>query len=241
MPKSAIPVQRGGSGANVDTFKLPADPSVQFTPTLNTHREVLIDEPHEARFTNTSYRMIGRNGTVAAPIATPTVRTLGVLDMVDASNTYSAHIISITVDWMSAAQAGASLAAPFPIRVVRGTSANRTGGNTLTRVVENNSGGAGFALGQFYCDASADGTNSASALVFAQTVTSGLAAQYSPRYAATSASGYESADRIEFEFNYDALRLVNGEAVGVIVDNVASRDYNHHHWIVTFRWGVRTL
>lgn len=183
--------------------------------------------------------MIGRNGTTQAPVINPSFRTMAALDMVDATGTFGLYLTSVTVDFYpTAMQSGMPNA--MNIRIVKGTSASRTGGNTMTPVVEKDSVAGAFALGQFYCDASADGTNSTTALVHTGTVTAGVGQMFAAR-SITPGAGYEVSDRMEINFVNDPLRLVAGESIGVINVDSGGKDLNTNSWTVGMRWGVNKL
>lgn len=235
MPRSAIPTEKGGSGANIDTFTLPADPSVSFTPVLNTHRQrVIIGRENDSD-------TIDGTGFVArgcSPIIPGRGGTTGqTLMSIKKSLTSFFVVTDITVDLFTTA-AFTTMVAPPTIQLYLQTVPTISGGTVQGPVRETANASFGASV-RF--DASADNTLSTTALAssVAYAQNNVLIEEHTPRFinSTTAGIGYEKADRIHLietspiTFNTSSLDSLN------LFLNYTSATQNPstNFWSVTYR------
>lgn len=211
MPNTSVPIT-AGVGTNIDTFTMPN----------GDHRQtvVIMDKGgYQGRASN--FRMLGRaSGT------RQTLQTLwnGVGSGVDVD------VTGVNADFFQTAVKAVTLIRPI-LRLYKITVAP-TGGTTLTKVSVDSSETAN-SLVTSLGDASADGTNSTTALAFTTNV--GIITQeYAPQL--ITAAGYEVADRIEF-LTGGTITLKPGEGVAVCIDyTTTTANPATDMWITTLRW-----
>lgn len=170
----------------------------------------------------TTYRMVGRAGT------TPR-RLLAIWNAVGSGKVV--HVKQVAIDLIQTAAMAVTVVPPI-IRIYR-ISAIPTNGTALTKVAKDStqSSAAGVSLFQ---DASADGTNSASALAATTTAGTALTEEFAPRL--ITAAGYEMFDRAEFFEGKDVL-VRPGEGLVLTYDlTLATQEPASTHTIATIDW-----
>lgn len=170
-----------------------------------------------------TYRTIGRAGT------TPR-RLLAIWNAAGSGKVV--HVNQITCDILQTAVMAVTVVPPV-LRVHRIT-AIPTNGTALTKVAKDTAGTSSASISLFG-DASADGTNSATAL--AATVTAGahLTQEFLPRL--ITAAGYEMFDRVELLEDRDIV-LRPGEGIVLSLDGItaATQEPATTHTISTVDW-----
>jgi hypothetical protein len=141
------------------------------------------------------------------------------------------HMNLVAVDLLQTAVIASTVVSPV-IRIYKITAAP-TGGTALTKVAKDNlltSNASVTLLG----DASADGTNSATALAATTAAGAALTQEFAPRI--ITAAGYEMFDRSEFLDGYDIL-CRPGEGICLSLDlTLATQDPATNNWIVAVDW-----
>ncbi len=167
-------------------------------------------------------RSIGRAGTTAR-------RLLTIFNAAGSGKVV--HVNQVAVDFAQTVAMAVTVIPP-PVRVYR-ISALPTGGTALTKVAKDTllTSSASVTLAG---DASADGTNSASALAAATTAGAALSHEFFPRL--ITAAGYEVADRIELLSDKDIV-LRPGEGLVLSSDiTLATQEPAGVHTIATIDW-----
>lgn len=170
----------------------------------------------------TSFRMVGRAGTTPRRLATvwnPVGSGRSVVINLVAADFVQTAAILVTV-------------IPPTIRVYKITAAP-TGGTALTKVAKDSllTSAAAILLAG---DASADGTNSATALTATTTAGAAITQEFMPRL--ITAAGYEIEDRMEFLSGY-GLTLRPGEGICLSADvTLATQEPATTFTIITLDW-----
>ncbi len=169
-----------------------------------------------------TFRSIGRAGTTAR-------RLLTIFNA--AASGKVVRISQVAVDFAQTAAMAVTVIPPA-IRVYRIT-ALPTGGTALTKVAKDTALTTSASI-TLAGDASADGTNSASALTATTTAGTALTQEFFPRL--ITAAGYEVADRIELLEGKDIV-LRPGEGLVLSSDiTLATQEPAGVHTIATIDW-----
>lgn len=170
----------------------------------------------------TTFRAIGRAGT------TPR-RMLTIWNPTGTGKVV--HINQITLDLVQTAVIASTVVPPV-IRVYKITAAP-SGGTALTKVAKDNLLGSNASI-LLAGDASADGTNSATALAATTTAGAALTQEFAPRL--ITAAGYEMFDRTELLVGWDVM-LRPGEGLCLSLDlTLATQDPSTNSWIASIDW-----
>lgn len=211
MPNSAVPITPG-TGVNIDTVTMPN----------GDHRQrVIIGDFGGYQGRAAAFRAVGR--------AAGTRQTL--LTLWNPTGTgINCNVKALTADVFQTAAKAATVLRPV-VRVYKITAAP-TGGTVLTKVSLDTSETPNASV-VVTGDASADGTNSATALTFT-TNAGAISQEYAPQM--ITLAGYEMADRIEF-LEGDVITCRPGEGVALALDYAAAASNPAtDHWIASIRW-----
>jgi hypothetical protein len=170
-----------------------------------------------------TYRMPGRAGTAAR-------RLLALWNAVGSGKVV--HINQIAIDTISTAAYAVTVIPPV-IRVHRIT-AIPTNGTALTKNAKDTNGTSNVNISLFG-DASADGTNSTTALAATTTAGAHLFQEYMPRL--ITAAGYEMFDKAEVLDGKDVI-VRAGEGIVLSYDNItlATQEPATQHTVATIDW-----
>ncbi len=170
----------------------------------------------------TTYRAVGRAGT--------TPRRLLTLFNAAASGKV-VHINKIDVDLLQTAAMAVTVVPPV-VRIYRITAA-ATGGTALTKTAKDTALTSSASI-TITGDASADGTNSVTALAATTTAGAALSQEFAARL--VTAAGYEPFDKEEFLDGWDVVCRA-GEGICVSLDlTLATQDPATSNWIVGVDW-----
>lgn len=170
----------------------------------------------------TTFRAVGRAGTTPRRLITIW------------NPAASGRIIHINQFAVDLSQTAAMLVTVVPpvVRIYRVTAAP-TNGTVLTKVAKDTALSSGATI-ELRGDASADGTNSASALAATTTAGSAITQEFAARL--ITAAGYEPFDREEFLVGYDVV-VRPGEGLCLSLDvTLATQDPATSNWIVGIDW-----
>ncbi len=184
----------------------------------------IVDDEAAATFRGraSTFRSIGRAGTTAR-------RLLTIFNAAGSGKVV--YVNQLAVDFAQIAAIAVTVIPP-PIRVYRIT-ALPTGGTALTKVAKDTllTSSASITLAG---DASADGTNSASALAAVTTAGAALTQEFFPRL--ITGAGYEVADRIELLSGRNVV-VRAGEGLVLSSDiTLATQEPAGVHTIATVDW-----
>jgi hypothetical protein len=194
---------------------------------VHYQKMIAANEAHASfRGRGASFRMLGRAGT--------TPRRLLALWNAAASGIV-VHVNGIAVDLYETAIKAVTVAPPI-LRVSRIT-AIPTGGSTLAKTSKDSALAGSSASISLFQDASADSTNSASALT--ATPVSTIAQEFAPRL--ITAAGYEMFDRTVLCDGADVV-IRAGEGILLSADAIAAvtQEPATDFWIATIDWYEHT-
>lgn len=220
-------IDRGGLGTKTQVVQLDSGGSGGTERLISPTSPMPIYSADEApaafRGRAATYRMIGRAGTSVR-------RLLAIWNAVGSGKVV--HLNQLTLDVMMTAVIAVTVIPPI-IRVHRIT-AIPTNGTALTKIAKDTTGASSASISLFG-DASADGTNSATALAATTTAGAHLTQEFSPRL--ITAAGYEMFDRTELLDGKDVV-VRAGEGVVLSYDNItlATQEPATTHTIATIDW-----
>lgn len=170
----------------------------------------------------TSFRAVGRAGT--APRRLMTIFNAAASGKV-------VHINKIDIDLVQTAAMAVTVIPPV-VRIYRITAA-ATGGTACTKVAKDSNLTSSASI-TVTGDASADGTNSATALAATTTAGSAIAQEFAARL--ITAAGYEPFDKEEFLVGWDVV-LRPSEGLCISLDlTLATQDPATSNWVVGVDW-----
>ena len=183
-------------------------------------------DPHQGAYYRgraSTYRMVGRAGTVPR-------RALALWNAVGSGRTVEIGQISIDV----LATAAVAVTVVSPIFRIHRITAIPTNGSALTKTPKS-TGDISSASITLFQDASADGTNSATALAATVTAGSHLTQEFCPRL--ITGAGYEMSDRVELLTDQQIL-VRPGEGIVLSYDGItaATQEPASLHSIATIDW-----
>jgi hypothetical protein len=214
MADSAVAIT-AGSGTNIDTYTVPN----------GDHRQVVLVGNHGGYggIANT-FRIPGRAGTTGQNLASIHNAT---------GSTLAVQVSKITVDLVATVVKAVTVLPPV-IRIYKVTVLP-TNGTALTKVAYDSLDPATSASVTLLQDASADGTNSGTALTATIPAGAVVAGAFAPRL--ITAVGYEAFDNMEFMADGDAIFLNPLEGLVVRLDYVlATQNPVTDMWLVGIVW-----
>lgn len=215
MPDTNVAIT-SGAGTNIDTFTTPD----------GDHRQVMMLGNHGG-YTGraATFRIPGRAGTTGQKLMSIHNAT---------GSSVVAEIQKIWVDWEATVIKAVTVLPPV-IRLYKVTVLP-TNGTALTKVSKDSGGTATSGSLTLLQDASADGTNSASALTATLPAGSVLASAFAPRL--ITGAGYEMIDRVEFLSGQDESVVLRPlEGVVVMLDyTLATQNPVTDMWLAGVHW-----
>jgi len=215
MADSSIAIT-AGTGTAVDTFTMPN----------GDHRQVVMASDHGAYAGKAStFRIPGRAGTTGQKLFSIHNAT---------GSTIVAEVHKITVDLVQTVIKAVTVLPPV-IRLWKVTVLP-TNGTAATKVAEDSGATATSASVTVLQDASADGTNSTTALTATLPAGTVVSEEFAPRL--ITAAGYEMFDRTEFmsdELESVVLRPLEGLVV-YLDYTAATQNPITDMWLVGCRW-----
>lgn len=202
-----------------------ADKKLFYTDSLNVLQSVsLMDSKSIPLFKGraSTFRIPGRAGTTGQKL-------LSLFNATGSTVTVTVGMIAIDV---VATVIKAITVLPPVIRLYK-VAILPTGGTALTKTKIGGTSTSNASV-TVLNDASADGTNSATALTATLPAGAVITQEFAPRF--ITAAGYEMADRIEFLTNSD-VTLAAGEGVVLMLDyNVAAMNPTTDSYVATIQW-----
>jgi hypothetical protein len=212
---SAVPIT-AGTGTNIDSYQLAG----------GDQRQVIIVGDHDGfKGAGASWRVTGRAGTTGQKIAALHNAT---------GSTVRVAVNKVTVDLLQTAVIAVTVIPPI-IRLWKFTAVPTSGTNT-TKVPMDSSLATSNASVTMWGDASADGTNSTTALTVTLPAGTIITQEFAPRL--ITAAGYEALDRVEFLQGADTSVILNPlEGICVFLDyTLATQNPITNFWVSTIYW-----
>lgn len=202
-----------------------ADKKLFYTDSLNVLQSVsLMDSKSIPLFKGraSTFRIPGRAGTTGQKL----------LSLFNASgSTVTVTVGMIAIDVVATVIKAITVLPPV-IRLYK-VAVLPTGGTALTKTKIGGTSTSNASV-TVLNDASADGTNSATALTATLPAGAVITQEFAPRF--ITAAGYEMADRIEFLTNSD-VTLAAGEGVVLMLDyNLATMNPTTDSYVATIQW-----
>jgi hypothetical protein len=215
MADSSIAIT-AGTGTNIDTITAPN----------GDHRQVVVVGNHGSYTGHAAtFRIPGRAGTTGQKLMSIHNAT---------GSSIVADVQKITVDKVSTVVMAVTVIPPV-VRLWKVTVLP-TNGTALTKVADDSSSTASSASITLLQDASADGTNSTSALTATLPAGTVVTAEFAPRL--ITAAGYEMFDRTDFlegDLNHIVLRPLEG--LVVFLDyTLATQNPTTDSWVCSVGW-----